>query len=325
MNKITSVLVFFSFLLLNEIILVQNVFSQSDGVRQYKIQYDFQERIFFSYKMTCSTTIERTNSDSDKQIFNREIVVFLNYYRPSALNNGFAEVRTIFDSINYRYDDGKSQYKWSSVGDDKIPACDDFMNLVFPIVGRYYFTTISPYFEVAKIGSERLDEKRSSNENITSPFHRATWEKANSDDNLNFYSDMNKNVVRPGRFSIDSTWKMKFTIPIEGIKFSCDTATVKFYLYDGKNFNIKAEMPKMYPNTEDSACVIGISNVMLKMDSTSDSKGFWDIAVTPRGMINKIVSQFETNAIHIINGEKISDKITTNIKYEFLNTLRYAD
>ncbi len=323
MNKLTLTLI--SFLLLNGIIFAQNAPSQREEVRQYKIQYDFQERVIFSYKMTCSTTIERTNSDNTKQTFNREVVVFLNYYRPSSLINGFAEVRTIFDSVTYRYDDGKTQYKWSSAGDDKFPECDDFMNVFFALPGKYYFTTISPYFEVAKIESERLDEMRKDIEKIENPFYKATWEKVSSDDNLNFYSDMNKNVIRAGRFAIDSTWKMKFTIPIEGIRFTCDTADVKFYLYDGKNFNIKAEMPTMYPNSNDSACVIGITNVMLKMDSTSNSKGFWDIAVSPRGMINKVIGNFETNANYIIKNAKISDKITTNIKYEFLNTLRYAD
>ncbi|MCL2039091.1 MAG: hypothetical protein FWG85_01515 [Bacteroidetes bacterium] len=324
MNKTTLTLIYF--LLLNGAIFTQNAFSQRDESRQYKIQYDFTERVYFTYKMTCSTTIERTNSDNTKQTFNREIVVFLNYFRPSSLNNGFAEVRTIYDSVVYKYDDGKNKYKWSSAGDDKVPSCDDFMNLVFPLSGKYYFTTISPYFEIAKIESDRLDESRRDIERISSPFGQATWEKVFSDDNLIFYSDMNKNVIRAGRFAIDSTWQMRFTIPIEGIRFSCDTADVKFYLYDGKNFNIKAEMPEMYPNVDDSSCVIGISNVMLKMDPTSNSKGSWDIAVSPRGLINKVIGKFETNAIYdLINDEKITDKITTNITYEFLKTLRFAD
>ena len=324
MNKILLVLI--CFILLGGISYAQTAPSREE-VRQYRVQYGFQEKVTTTYKMTCSTTIERTDELGNTQIFNREIVVYLNYYRPSALSDGFAEIRTMFDSIVYRYDDGDNKFHWSShtAFTGKFPQCEDYVNTIFPMLGAYYFTTISPYFEVAKIESERLEEKRFEIEKITNPFTKATWEKAYSDDNLLFYSDMNKNVIRNGRFAIDSAWKMQFVIPIEGIRYVCDTADVKFYLYDGRNFNIKAEMQSMYPNTNDSACVIGISNAMLTPDSTSFSKGFWDIAVSPRGVIDKIIGRFETTANYTIDENKFTDKITTNIRYEFLTTTRFAD
>ena len=304
------------------------IFAQSSGIesRQYKIQYGFQEKVAFTYRMTCSTTIERIDAHEKTQSFNRIVEVYLNFFRPSGLIDGFAEIRTIFDSITYRYADTENEYKWSSVGiKDKFPRCDDYFNLIFPMIGRFYYTTISPYFEVAKIDGELLLDKRRDIDSIPNPFTKAVWEKANSDEMLTFYSDMNKNVIRNGRFAIDSTWKMQFTIPIEGIKFTCDTADVKFYLYDGKNFNFKAEMPYMYPNTNDSTCMIGINNIMLKVDSTSNSKGFWDIAVSPRGLIDKIVAKFETNNNFSVGKDNFIDKITTNIKYEYLKSLTWAD
>jgi hypothetical protein len=325
MNKIAVILIYF--ILSSKINYAQSAAPSREEMRQYKIQYGFQEKVVTTYKMSCSTKIERTDADNKIQIFNREIEVYLNFYRPSRLENGFAEIRTIYDSITYKYDDGKNRYKWSSStgANDPFPKVDDYFNLIFPMVGRTYNTTISPYFEVAKIEGERLDEKRNEIDSIPNAFTKAVWGKANSDDNLIFYSDMNKNVIRSGRFAIDSAWKMVFTIPIEGIRYTCDTADVKFYLYDGKNFNIKAEMKEMYPNSNDSACVIEISNKMLKASPTNNSKGFWDIAISPRGLVNKVIGQFETDANYSVDDTEFKDKITTNIKYEFLSTLRWAD
>ena len=324
MNKLSLTLIYF--LLLSGICYISSNAQTREESRQYRIQFGFQERVITTYKMTYATVIERTDEYNKSKLFNRVVEVYLSYYRPSGLVNGFAEVRTIYDSVIYRYDDGENQYKWSSASNvDKFPKCDDYLNLIFPILGRHYFTTISPYFEVAKIESNRLSEKRADIDSIPNPFTKAVWEKANSDEMLIFYSDMNKNVIRGGRFAIDSTWKMPFEIPIEGIRYTCDTANVKFYLYDGKNFNIKAEMPTMYPNTNDSTCIMGISNLMSKVDSTSHSKGFWDVAVSPRGVLDKVIGQFETVANYSINSNKFTDKITTNIKYEFLNTVSWSD
>jgi len=323
MNRITLTLI--CFIVLSEIVFAQNTAPLREEIRQYKIQYGYQEKVFTTYKMFCSTTIERIDElNNNIKVFNKEIEVYLNFFRPSDLQEGFAEIKTIFDSIIYRYNVENNKYKWSSNAvADEFPQCEDYLNLVLPILGRIYNTTISPYFEVAKIDGERLIEKRDEIDNISNPFTKAVWEKANSDDNLLFYSDMNKNVLRNGRFAIDSTWKMRFEIPIEGIRYICDTADVKFYLYDGKNFNIKAEMPSMYPNTNDSACVIGVSNVMLKVDSASNSKGYWDVAVSPRGMIDKVIGKFETTVNYLDENIKFTDKITTNIKYEFLKTLKW--
>ena len=323
MDRITLTLI--CFFVFSGIIFAQSAPPSREESRQYRIQYTFQESVFTSYRVTCSTTIERTDELNNIKLFNRVIEVYLSFYRATPLYDGFVDVRTFFDSVTYSYIVGSEKYKWSSNADGDFPQCDDYINLIFPILGRSYNTTISPYFEVAKIEGEYLTEKREEIEKITNPFLKAVWEKANSDDMLILYSDMNKNVLREGRFAIDSTWNMRFEIPIEGIRYICDTAEVKFYLYDGKNYNIKAEMPLMYPNTDDSSCVIGVSNVMLKVDSTSNSKGFWDIAVSPRGMIEKVIGKYETIANYSDESIKFTDKITTNIKFEFLKTQKFFD
>jgi len=294
--------------------------------RQYRIQYDFAERTVFIYKMTFQTTVKRTFADNSTKNFERNVEVFLSFWRPSALSEGFAEIRTSLDSFNYEYKDEKNFVRWSTQSNENpLPGNPDF-DVIFPILGRSFFKTISPYFDIAKIEGKYLDEGRDNIREMQDTVLRRIWLKANSDLNLKFFVDMNKNVLRSGRFAIDSAWKMRWTIPIEGIRYSCDTADVKFYLYDGVNFHIKAEMQNMTPNLNDSASVIGFERDILPVDSTSFSSGFWDISVSPRGMLNTAKGEFKTKTNSKTSTNlPFSDEITTVIKYEMLDSKRWRN
>jgi len=303
------------------------IFAQSsEESQQYRIQYNFVERTMFTYKMTYQTTVKRTFADNTTQNFERNLEIYLSFWRPSAISDGFAEIRTGLDSFNYEYRDENGTIKWASQSNaHPIPENPDY-DVVFPILGHSFFKTISPYFDVAKIEGKHLDEARERIRQMDDPVLRRIWLKANSDVNLKFYADMNKNVLRSGRFAIDSAWNMRFTIPIEGIRYTCDTANVKFYLYDGRNFHIKAEMPRMTPNVNDSASVIGMNRDILSVDSTSYSTGFWDISVSPRGMLNTAKGEFTTKTNSITTSNlKFSDEIRTVIKYEMLDSKRWRD
>ena len=299
-------------------------YSPRVEMREYRLQYNFAENVDYIYKMNVKTEVIRTFSDNTTQKYEREMELHLSFRRPSGLENGFARVLVGYDSILYKFSDGKYKAQWFSHGDDANPKVADF-DIVFPILGSSYTSIISPYFEVAKIEGNALEESKIRIEKITDTTSYRIWKKYLSDDNLNFYSDMNKNVIRNGRFALDSTWKMRFTIPIEGIRYTCDTAKVEFYLYDGKNFHIKAEMPQMYANTNDSATVIGLNRNILSVDTTSFSSGFWDISVSPRGMINTVEGEFQTQADMQLNKMRFSDAITTKIKYEYISSKRWRN
>jgi hypothetical protein len=296
-----------------------------EGGRQYKFLYDFSPKTKFNFKLTYNTLVTRTFSDKTTKTFERDMVLFFSYWQPSPTKEGFSEISVGLDSIKYNYSDGKKTYSWATVSDnDDIPSNYDFDN-VFPLVGRFFDVTLSPYFEMAKIEGKILDEVRSGIEKMGDTTLRKIWRKANADENFFFLIDMNKNVYKSGRFEIDSTWKMKFTIPIEGIRYTCDTAKVKFYSYDGKYYNVKAEMPRMYPNLKDSNTVMGMDRVILPVDSTSFSTGFWDMSISPRGLPNLINGSFTTTTNSSVNEQQFSDIINTTIKYEFLSLLRWKD
>jgi hypothetical protein len=299
--------------------------QNSTASLQYKMQYAFAMKTKYFYKFTCSTQVHRVYEgagDGDSKDFTRIVDVYVTFWQPSSTQEGFAEVRTYFDSLHYNYICSDTNVKWSSAQSDFIPNNADF-DYYFPVVGRTFTSTISPYFELAKISSDQLKEFRDALKDMKDTVLRDIWLAANEDENLAFYADMNKNVLRPGRFSIDSIWKMHFTIPIEGIHYTCDTAKVQFYLYDGKNFNVKAEMPKMYPALHDSGEVLGYSRLVLPVDSSSSSEGYWDISVSPRGLIDKVVGSFKTSANRTMQEHKFTDNITTTIKIELTNFVKW--
>lgn len=131
--------------------------SQTAASLQYKVQYTFGERTTL-YKMTYLTEVTRTYSDNSTKTFNRTMELYLSFGRISKSDEDFAQVRTAFDSINYEYIAGDEHYTWSSIHDDDFPTHSDYLNTIFPITGRTYTTTLSPYFEVAKIEGPALAE-----------------------------------------------------------------------------------------------------------------------------------------------------------------------
>lgn len=325
MKRIKTALILFLITLIS----INNISAapeESDSeTLKFKIKYTFTTNVFYVYKCNIETNIERMFPDSSTQNIVRKEEVYLTMFAPSRPQNEFLEVNTGIDSILYEFDDGKHKYKWwSTSDDDPLPDNADFYK-TSTILGQHYVTTISPYFEVALIKGELLDRARENVEEVSDTNLAFVLKKALSDDNLKFYTDLNKNVLRSGRYERDSAWKMSFTIPIEGMKYTCDTADVKFYLYDGKNFHIKATMPYMLPHYQEKIDITGYDNLISTLDSTSNSKGFWDITVTPRGQMQAVQGEFNTEANIHLDKDIITDKINTKIKYELVKTHKWKD
>ncbi len=301
-----------------------NEYQDNEAIK-FKFNYGFIERAFYIYKVTVDTKIHRKYQDSTTQDFSRKKDVYISLRNPTALQDGFAMVNTSIDSINYEFTDGKQKIRWNSQADDmELPVGQPDFDEIFAITGRYFTSHISPYYEVARIDGELLERGREEASEIPDSVLRQIWINAISDNNLKLYTDPNKNVIRNGRFDKDSTWQMKFAIPIEGITYTCDTAAATFYLFDSKNFHIKAVMPYMYPSQE-TAAVTGMDRVLLGVDSTSNTKGFWDISVSPRGMLNSAEGEFTTNAYRNYKEIKFKDEIITNIKFNLERTVKWAD
>ncbi|MDR0927002.1 MAG: hypothetical protein LBO69_04470 [Ignavibacteria bacterium] len=314
-------------ILASQLLFCQNndTYPTREEVRHYKIQYDFGDRVTNLYKMTYTTKVNRSLDDNSTKSYERTIELFISYWRPTSPTDGFAEVKTTLDSIHYLYKGDTTNIVWSSQDDDFfIPDVTDFDN-VFAIMGREFYTTISPYFEVAKIESESLTEARDNIDKMSDSILQYIWKKANTDDNLIFLTDMNKGVVHSGRYAVDSTWRTKFTIPIEGVRYTCDTATVLFEKYDGKDFYFKADIPKMYPNTVDYTNVIGLNRILVPVDSKSYSTGYWEMCISPRGLVRTANGTFTTKAIAEYNKHKWTDDITTEIKFEFISNKRWVE
>lgn len=292
---------------------------------KFRFFYNFPERVFHVYKCEINTQINRVFSDTSKQTFTRKEEVYITLRNPTAKEDDFAMVNTGIDSIRYEFSDGTNTYKWWSQSDeDDLLDNQDFYKF-FAMIGRFFVTTISPYYEVALISGNLLEIGRNNIEEMADSVERFIWKQALADDNLKLYTDLNRGVIENGQFARDSSWKSKFTIPIEGINYTCDTATTTFYLYDGKSFHLKAEMPFMKPSS-DKALVVGIDDFVAPVDSAnSSSEGYWDIAVTPRGVVQSVDAEFSTKAARSINKVKFVDNIKTKIKFSLINTYKWRD
>lgn len=301
--------------------------AKPSGERLYRIHYNYMLTTYIYYTLTYNAKVTRTYENGAKQVFERREMMYLTFYRPSTEQNGFSDIRVTFDSLRYEYISGKDTVRWSDRSNtDTLPQHFDFAANVMPIVGRSFYLTISPYFDVAKLSDTILTEYRTEYGKIADELTRYTWLKGMADENLLFYADMNKSVLKSGQFGVDSAWKSRFTIPIEGVRYTCDTANVKFYLYDGKNFNVKAEMPKMYANTTDKMSAIGTKEErFFDIGEGSYSSGSWDIAVSPRGLIDKVIGKFKT-FVNIEDGKvKWTDEIDTDMLYEYKSIMRFKD
>ncbi len=291
----------------------------------FRFIYKFAAKEFFIYKCTIDTDIKRTFPDSSSKNFKRKEEVYITLRDPSGIKDGFAILNTGIDSIYYEFSDGQKEIKWWSQSDtDEYPTNPDF-DKRSAILGKFFLSTISPYFEVAKIDGKLLARYRKDLLNVPDTTLRTIFQQAVSDENLKLYTDLSKNVIKAGRFARDSTWKMYFSMPIEGIPYSSDTAKVTFYLYDSKNYHVKAEMPFMKPDCNRVAPVVGLNRVLLPVDSTSYSSGFWDVTFSPRGRFHNAVGEFKTIAHIKLDNDMVTDTIKTKMKYELVKTYRWRN
>ncbi len=292
---------------------------------KFRIKYTFVTNVFYIYKCSIQTEINRMFPDSSLKTITRNEEVYITLRAPSNPKNGFVELNTGIDSILYEFNDGHNKYKWWSLSDDDpLPDNFDFYK-TSTILGQYFYTTISPYFEVALIKGEILDKARENIDEVADTNLKFILKKSLSEDNLKLYTDLNKNVLKNGRFGRDSSWKSDFSIQIEGVKYTCDTADVKFYLYDGKNYHVKANVPYMKASYEEKTDIVGYENLISTVDSTSYSKGFWDVTVSPRGQLQTAQGEFNTNANIYLNNDIIKDNINTKIKFELLRTHKWKN
>ncbi len=327
-------LVFMFCLLASASIDANCIFSQStsrddDPFREeslkFRFFYELPERVFHVYKCEINTQIERIfTNDTSKQSFVRKEEVYISLRNPTAKLDSFALINTGIDSIRYEFFDGNRVYKWWSQSDDDELLDNQDFSKFFALIGSFFITTISPYYEVALISGSLLETGRADIEEMADTIERFIWRQALADENLKLYTDLNRGAIENGQFALDSSWKSRFMIPIEGINYTCDTATTTFYLYDGKSFHLKSYMPYMTPDTG-KALVTGIEDQILPVDAGSYSKGYWDIAVTPRGVVQSVDSDFTTKAIRNLNSIEFTDNIKTKIKFSLLNTYKWRD
>ena len=291
----------------------------------FRFMYRFAPRTFFIYKCTIDTEILRAFPDSSTKNFKRKEEVYITLRDPSGEKDGFVELNTGIDSIYYEFSDGEKSVKWWSQSDhDPYPTNPDFVKRS-ALIGQFFISTISPYFEVAKIDGDFLQRAKDNIDDMSDTTLRFIFQQALSDENLKLYTDLNKNVIKNGRFKRDSTWKMKFSIPIEGINYTCDTANVTFYLYDTKNYHIKAEMPFMKPDYNTVVPIVGLDRVLSTVDSASKSSGYWDVTLSPRGRFEEATGEFNTIANIKLDEALVTDTIKTKINFKLLETYRWKD
>ena len=310
-------IIFFLLFLLNFGFQAYGQNFQSDDSRfGYKLFIKYPTNIVHKYKMTETTKVIRTYSDSAKKEYIREVTWYFSQLARSSPKEGFIEIEISIDSLNYKFTDADKKVVFNSQGDDfSAMAFPDFKYCQVPL-GKSFNMIYSPYGEVAKIEGERLDELSSyietKGQTILDSIEKFIWLDGISFENLTYLSDIKKVMFPPGLIKVDSSWKSPFETKIDGI-YLYDTADVKFVDYNNGNFTVKANS-KNLKISKKQAVIYGVKN-FVKVDQCKGS-GSYLISISPKGTIQNAESEFNIDFKISNLNDFILEKIKTNVVWE---------
>jgi hypothetical protein len=202
-------------------------------------------------------------------------------------------------------------------------ATDDFKFYCIPL-SKEFRMTISPYNDIAKIESEKLDWFRDytlvkSGDNLDS-LTKILWRDGLSDDIYKNFFDLVKVKIPVSFIKLDTVWKSPFTIFLDGVWYSDSAKVLINGMKDGV-FNLGVNLDSLIP-WKGNYRFYGIEKNLLSIDS-SKATGSYSISITPRGIIREASGLFNSEVFSSSHREKFRQTISTYIEYKLLNQTKY--
>ncbi len=298
--------------------------KKKEKALEYRLQANFPLKMYFNYKLTESTKVWRQFSDSSVIEYEREVTYYFTHFAPNPPDDGFQQVRVIFDSLRYKFKEGDAVFEFDSQAEE-LPA-SSFIDLTATTVpmGRSFEMFYSPYGDVAKIEGKDIDWLlnflRESAGAFPDTVSAYIWYHGISDPHLQNIADIQKGSLPSGFIAEDSTWESRFNIELDGIKFR---DTLKSEIIENKAgfITVKGEIDSLMPLPEQYR-LYGIKNSLVNIDA-GRGKGSYMIELTPRRAINLAKAEFYAEVVARVKRSKFKQKIHTKMTWELINQFKF--
>lgn len=283
----------------------------------YKLRYGFYVNKFTNYTITDSTKFVRYLNDKDSVVITRNATYYVHFEAPALPENGFQLFKIVYDSLKYEYNDQQKTTSFYSQDEETVPPTNIHDYIVYGgMLGRTIELTYSPYYEVAKIGGDHLEELRyhinDPEVGIRDTMLLFLWRQGASDQMIKYMADLNKGLIPDGRVVVDSSWRKPMEIMVNGVLFA-DTTNIKLVGFDTKNFHLASEFNAAKPSS--SMFYLNGVKTIVPLES-GNCVGKYDVWVNPKGIVTTAEGKYISTLRYKLKDKPVKEVITTKIKTE---------
>lgn len=291
---------------------------------RYKLIGKYPLNIANVYKMTEKVDVKRTLPDGNVKKYSRELTYYFTLVAPNAPVKGFVTLLGTVDSLIYKFKDDAGEISYNSQDEEAWPPLkyQDYEQSSV-LLGKDFEMTYSPYGEITEFGGESLFEKRASlADPRTGPqdsLRKFIWLNALGNDMLEFYFDVQKNVLPDVAASADTTWKAPFYWQTEGYRL-IDTVDVTFEKATSREFVIKGTAT----NLRGIRAMMHPYLVPLAVEPESgEGVGSYTLTLNPQGGVLRGVGDFNINGSYKLKNDIVKEEIRSNVEWELLDMYRW--
>jgi Family of unknown function (DUF6263) len=206
--------------------------------REYRLQALYRAGVAQSYTITENTVATRTHSDSSTKTYSRDVTYYTTI-RCIESNEGQATIVVNLDSLTYRFSSTDKTVEYDSQKDITPKNFADLNNYIGPL-NRPFEMSVTPYGEVTTLKGEQVEFWRdylTENKNDLDSVIYMIWMQSLDRENLLQYGDLQKRTIPGRRFAVDSSWKHRMQLRLDGVVFA-DTVSTTFKEYSGGLYKI---------------------------------------------------------------------------------------
>lgn len=292
--------------------------SKASSGREYRLQAMYRAGIAQNYEVTETTSVVRTHSDSSKKTYTRK-VTYMMTVRCTENMNGFASLTANIDSLTYVFTANGDTVAYDSQKDITPKNFADLNNYVGPM-NRSLEMKVNSYGEIQSVGGEQVDWIRaylSDNAADIDSVLSLIWAQSVEDPNLLQYADLQKRVLPGLRMAVDSSWKHRMSLRVDGVIYDGQAKSV-FDSYSGGLYilrttdTIAAVKPQRIH-------VYGVPYISEVLDGAAAISHEVDLAST--GTINKVESNvkawFKARATNEVFTQHVQSNTTWTLTGQF--------
>jgi len=311
-------LILFSFNLYSQSDKIMSSSTNASGVLEYDIKLYFPFSVIHQYRVDEETDVERTYEDGTPYTYKKRQTWYVTFVAPNIKGrDGEKKVYVTIDSLDYEFKDGKYDVKFNNTSEGIPPGHVWDFEKTFFLNGKEFDMFYDSYNKAYKIESERFDEdlKMVNDYAAKSDDFRAKLLKNRFDANeLIYIADPVKNILPPGKTSIDSTWLVDFKTDVDFVTFNNVTSATLSKIVDSHYFiNIKADT--LY--CIDKEMIMDNIKKVAKIDAGLAS-GTAEMKISSKGHIKYLTTQFDAEIYGKIDNIKFIEKKKSRVSWNLV-------